>query len=151
MLRWGNPLEPPTSWDEISPSPLCGCAQVGGCVAQAVPRQASPPSPALGGPGRPQTVGTGPACWVLARAKLFFPLSKIFLSRTPFTWLPTQAFMQRRVTITVLVETLSFSASESTLGLSVLFQTLEFCGHIIPRHAHRLSLGTFLPVAVVMV
>lgn len=74
-----------------------------GSVAQAEPRQAHS-SPALGGPGRPQTVGTGSAFAGSCSRNFFFlfpSLLRLVLFLSPFTWLPTHAFMQQRATINV--------------------------------------------------
>lgn len=142
--------------NEISPRALWE----GGGVAQRKPPLPPAASPALGGPGRPQTVGTGSTFTGSSFAKLFFPcvlilpFARIFLFPSPyFTWLPTHAFMQQRATINVVVEP-CFRASEpvprAVRFVSHYFaRSLAFCGHIIP--ATGLALGTILPVAVVMV
>lgn len=91
----------------------------------------SPPSPALGGPGRPQTVGPlAPLHWVPFFAKLFFIPNALFLPC--FTWLPTQkrvhATAWRRSPSCVEPFSLCSSASESTSGFPFCFTTLDSVG-----------------------
>jgi hypothetical protein len=104
----------------------------------AKPTWAAQPSPALGGPGRLQTVV---GCVWEPGSALLDPYSRnFFFSPSPFCLAllsrgsPRNAFMQRHGNDHLVVDPLALS-DRVDLGLSVLFHILGFCGHIIPATA----------------